>query len=870
MTGSATRSPTADASTKCLYVGPGDYGSATVAVWGGKGAALARLARLGLPVPPLAAIPPGVPEADLPAAVAGALDALEAPAFVAVRSSGVQEDGAAHAFAGAFETFLFVPLDRVVERVRAVRASGSGERVEAYRAAHGLDDAGPPAVVIQAMVDARVAGVAFSADPVTGDDVAVVSAVRGLGSALVDGREEGDTVRVASDGTVAERIDGEQLSADQPAPGGGVRQVAITETGPVLTDTEAGRVAALARRAADVLGGPQDVEWALADGALWLLQSRPITTLGGTLRLWDNANIVESYAGVTTPLTYSFARRAYAAVYREFCRLLAVAEGRIEAEADTFEQMIGLVRGRIYYNLGSWYRVLALLPGYRLNAGLMEGMMGVKEGIPAALRPEPSATGRVRDALGLIRSVLGLIVAHVRLPRMRDRFYGRVDDALARHGAETNSLDLDALVEAYTALDARLLRQWDAPLVNDFFAMIWFGLANRAADSWIGGGALGGLLAGDGDVVSAEPARHIDQIAEAVRSHPGLVARFADDEPKSVRLGLAAHPAIEAEVDAYLDRFGDRCLEELKLESLTLADDPTPMFRAVAARARRAPMGSSAAADQRADAEARVADALRGHPLRRLAFDILLRNARARVRDRENLRFERTRVFGRARRLFVAMGERLVEAGRLDGARDVFWLELDEMIGLARGTATTTDVRPLVDARRAEFDGHREAAPPPDRFTTRGPVALAPLVASRAEVLPEVGGDRRTGLGCCAGVVEGPVRVVRDPRGVELEPGTILVAERTDPGWVLLFPSCAGLVVERGSLLSHSAIVARELGIPAAVSVPGVTGWLRDGDFVRLDGAVGTVDRIETSANGLHGDGATPHDVAEAGGVGGG
>src|SRR5690606_8283175 len=111
--------------------------------------------------------------------------------------------------------------------------------------------------------------------------------------------------------------------------------------------------------------------------------------MGGQIRLWDNANIVESYAGVTTPLTYSLARRAYEAVYREFCRILGVPEARIEAEAETFALMIGLVRGRIYYNLGSWYRVLALLPGYRLNAGLMEGMMGVKEGIPDALRPEP-------------------------------------------------------------------------------------------------------------------------------------------------------------------------------------------------------------------------------------------------------------------------------------------------------------------------------------------------------------------------------------------------------------------------------------------------------------------------------------------------
>jgi pyruvate,water dikinase len=212
------------------------------------------------------------------------------------------------------------------------------------------------------------------------------------------------------------------------------------------------------------------------------------------------------------------------------------------------------------------------------------------------------------------------------------------------------------------------------------------------------------------------------------------------------------------------------------------------------------------------------------------------------VRDRENLRFERTRVFGRARRIVLAMGERLTEAGRLDDPRDVFFLEVGELLGAVEGTATTADLRGLVRVRRAEFAAFAGEAPA-ERFRTEGAVALSPLLqTNKLEAAGE--GERRVGLGCCPGVVEGPARVVRDPRGVTLALGTILVAERTDPGWVLLFPSCAGLVVERGSLLSHSAIVARELGIPAAVAVPGATGWLRDGDRVRLDGATGTVERL--------------------------
>ncbi len=428
---------------------------------------------------------------------------------------------------------------------------------------------------------------------------------------------------------------------------------------------------------------------------------------------------------------------------------------------------------------------------------------------------------------------------------MQTAFLARVDRALGAHDA-LGGLGLDALAAVYADLERELLRQWDAPLVNDFFAMIWFGLATRAADAWIGPGALGGLLAGGGDVISAEPARRVRALAEAAAEDEGWTETLAHGTRAEIEAGRDERPAFADEIRSYLDRFGDRCLEELKLESPTLEDDPMPLYRSVGAFARRVRAGDAPRADDgrlRAEAEDKARDALRGHPLRRLAFRRLLRHARARVRDRENLRFERTRVFGRARRIVVEMGQRLHEQGRLDDERDVFFLTVDELLGAARGTAVSHDLRVLVASRKAEFDRYRDEPAPPDRFTTRGPVLASSLTPS-AVASASLAEGARQGLGCCAGVVEGPARVVRDPRGVALAPGTVLVAERTDPGWILLFPACAGLVVERGSLLSHSAIVARELGIPAVVSVPGATAWLRDGDRVRLDGSTGVVERV--------------------------
>jgi phosphohistidine swiveling domain-containing protein len=242
-------------------------------------------------------------------------------------------------------------------------------------------------------------------------------------------------------------------------------------------------------------------------------------------------------------------------------------------------------------------------------------------------------------------------------------------------------------------------------------------------------------------------------------------------------------------------------------------------------------------------AEGQVAQSLRKHPIRRLIFSWVVRHARARVRDRENLRFERTRLFGRVRRIFVEAGRRLFAEGLLSNERDVFYLTLDEILAFIEGTSTSEDLRSLSDMRRKQFDRYRELPAPGERFETRGAVYLGNRFESATKVEPNLG-EGLKGIGCCPGIVRGPVRIIRDPRGAHLRHGEILVAERTDPGWIMLFPAAAGILVERGSLLSHSAIVAREMGIPAIVSIPGLTQSLSDGQWVEMNGSTGSVVSI--------------------------
>lgn len=791
---------------------------------------------------------------------------------VAVRSSAVGEDSAQHSFAGQLDSFLFVEPAEVPEKVAAVWQSAFGERILAYRREHGLSlSPQPPAVLVQRMVDSEVSGVAFGADPVTGRrGVAVVAAIYGLGTALVSGECDADSYEVDRDQQILKRdIANKRLAYRfDPANPQGVSAFEVpAQNGnkSALTDAQILEVAALVRRAGRHFGRPQDIEWAYEEGQLYLLQSRPVTSLNpladpeGAMNLWDNSNIAESYSGVTTPLTFSFARNIYEGVYRQFCRIMGVPKNIIAANDETFRRMIGLIRGRVYYNLLSWYRVLAMLPGFTFNRHFMEQMMGVREPLPDEIAAQMSTvtrSDRIKDGLRLLRTIGGLIASHLVLNRRTAEFYERLNSALATPRIALEDMRIDELAAHYLDLERRLLTRWDAPLVNDFFAMIFHGLLRALTERWCD--SCDGTLAND--LVRGEPAREGTNMisAELAERARGMAALAVGDSKFCVLLcqgtladilrAMERHPEFRAQYYSYVEKFGDRCLEELKLESPSLHDDPLLLFRSVGqiARSTSATASDSSPAPTsgfRSKTQDQMRKAFGWHPIRRALFHWVLQNARARILQRENLRFERTRLFGRVRRIFVEIGRRLHALDLLEDPRDIFCLQVDEILAFIQGTATTTDLKALAALRQHEFATYKQSEPPGDRFKTHGMVYQGNSFRS-ARSTEESGGDERCGIGCCSGVVRGPVHVITDARNAVLKTGSILVAERTDPGWVLLFPLAAGLLVERGSLLSHSAIVARELGIPAIVSIPGVTRWLSDGDWVELDGGAGVVRRI--------------------------
>lgn len=745
----------------------------------------------------------------------------------AVRSSASVEDGSELSFAGMFSTRLDVPKCALAKAIRDVWASATSHRVSSYC----RDESVAPAmnVMVQQMIEPDVSGVAFAVDPVSGRrDVAVVSAVRGRGEHLVSGIVNADRFEVDTDGAIT----AEPAGADA-----------------VLGNFQVRTIALLARTLSSRFGKWQDIEWCIADGKLWLLQSRPITGLaqtpdaGGRMTLWDNSNIVESYSGVTTPLTFSFVRHVYAAVYPQFCRFMGVEPSLIDANKELFE-MLGLIEGRIYYNLLNWYRALGLLPGYAINSRFMEQMMGVSEELTV---PPPAVAPTRNRWLRLARSVAGMTRAWFTLKRDTREFHALVDNTLSGFSTESlAALDLHELVDRYFELERRLLSQWRAPLVNDFFAMACFGLLRKSLAAWcpsLTGEASNALLAGQGTIISTEPIRRLYDLVDQCRQNESLVALAGTADAATFHRALMAQRELLSGFEALRGRFGARTLGELKLETVTAAEDPILLAAQVQAYLVHGmpEQCEGAAAAIRVQAEGRLDDALAGHFVRRTLVHFLLRHTSRLVSERENLRFERTRVFSAARKLFLAFGERLAKDNVLDDSRDVFWLTKEEIFDFVRGTGVDTQPRSVAQRRKAEWDVYRERETA-DRFETFG----APYVGNSFTTTdsPLSAGAVLSGTGCCAGRVTGEAMVVTDPSDVVDLAGKILVAEHTDPGWTPLFPLARGILVERGSLLSHSAIVARELGVPAIVAIPNLLQRIKSGDVVSFDGGSGEISFV--------------------------
>ncbi len=819
--------------------------------YGGKGAHLFWMKNQGLPVPGFMVLPVDTwDDAAIKAEVRSQLDKFltdNPESDFAVRSSATVEDGKSKSYAGQFKSFLHVRSEEVPDKIEAVHASAESENIKRYHGSERLQ----MAVVVQRMIAADISGVVFGVNPVSGDrNETVISATYGLGEGLVSGDLDGDTfTHKNGEWTHQIAVKKEKLVFNA----NGIVKVEVDgklKDRPSLDERQLERLLSLSESLKEKLGAPQDIEFCIKDGELFLLQTRPVTGLQTQNRkIWDNSNIIESYPGVTTPLTFSFILRMYQAVYEQLTILMGVPAKKVARNQEIYANMLGLLRGRVYYNLINWYKALAMVPGFQLNARFMEKMMGTSEtfDLPESAR-DTAWTTKKQFAI----SIFKLIGAYRKLPGETRKFQTHLNGVMDRYEAmEMDKIPAWELLEKIEEYQDVLLKQWKAPLVNDFFAMIYFGMYQKSIEKWYTGDYQhihNDLLIGSSDIISAEPIRFFREVDEAIRQRPdtkrimmSLSAREAYEE-----LTREEHIEVWKIVSSFLKRFGDRAVGELKLETETFRQNPALLIQRIQENLKNEPRKREGGErfEIREKAERELFGNVKGWLKKRL-LRYLLKNTRRLVSNRENLRYERTRAFGMMRRLFLAMGEKMYSNGILGEARDIFFLEEKEIFNYLKGTATTINLKEAVELRKAEFRKYEDENPLPERIETHG--WIYPGLRSEGG---GVGSGELKGLPCCAGVVRTRVRVIHDPAGAAGLNGEILVTSSTDPGWISLFYGASGILVERGSLLSHSAIVSREMGIPCIVSVKGLMATLKDGDEVEMDGSTGEISIFKEGNNG--------------------
>ncbi len=790
-----------------------------------------------------------------------------------VRSSAADEDSLAHSFAGQLSSFLYVTgkVD-ILTYIRRCWASAFSERGLVYRMENGVSlNKISVSVVLQRMIDPDKSGVLFTCDPVSKKiDSFVISAVYGVGEGLVSGALDADSFWLDNKSGKLQRKEivekTEMLKKSSSGLYSGICETQAVAANLVSQDSlsaeELETLWKVGCQIQDQYHRPQDIEWALENGKLYVLQTRPVTHLESDLigypNLWDNSNIIESYGGLTSPLSFSFALRNYKAVYVQFCEVLGVPNEIIKDMDSYLSNMLGSINGRVYYNLFNWYKLVGVLPGFKQNREFMETMMGVSEGLSdeIANRIKPHASwdtpvGRLRKMV----TGFNFIKYHFTIQGVVEDFLKTFHKDYDRFRAmPLKRLRGDQLLQVYMDVERNMLGRWKAPIINDFLCMVHFGLLRKLTMAWLtnlDSTIQNDLLAGEGGLESAEPTKALLRLAHQASQSPALVDLLLKVDPKEglEALNQSSHIDFYKSVLDYLDRFGFRCMSEMKLEEIDLLTDPSYLFVCLKNYLKS---GHAQAHDDshekslRQEAEGKVATHLSG--FKKYIYFWVLKHARKAVKNRENTRFARTRIYGIARSIFQSIGEDLAALSALDHPRDIFWLTIEEVFGVYNGTLPSFNLKAFVLQRKKDYEGFAEETDP--RILTRGAVYWDNTFIKEDDLSQqssESGDWDLKGLPCCPGIIEGVVKVIINP-GDNLElNGEILVTARTDPGWVPLYPSISGLLVERGSLLSHSAIVAREMGIPAIVSIPGLTKKIKTGMRVRIDAKAGTIKILSES-----------------------
>ena len=756
---------------------------------------------------------------------------------VVVRSSVLDEDGDKNAFPGVMDSFLNITsMEDMEEAVAKCAASAWSTNAEAYRRQHNLDLLAKPAVIIQQQIEPDASGVIFTTFPQYPQEMAI-HAVLGFGEALMNGTAEADEFYFDKNkGKLHRQRITSKTTAFIKSEKSGLKATSVElnlQDRPGLSNEELQEIFEKAQAAERKAGRALDIEFAVQHGKLFFLQARPITQEIPEVVVYDNSNIQESYCGVTTPLTFSFASRAYKTVYSQTMQVLGISTEVIKQHDNVVSNLLGLVKGRIFYNINNWYRGLQLLPSFKQNKADMEMMMGLQEPVDFVEDVEKPFGQKLKLLPKLLLNYYRLWrkfqKLHKHVPLFQQNFKQHYSDF---YNEKIQNLNASEFLQKKKHLDEKLLNNWVVPIINDFNVMMINGsvlrnLKNagiRSPEEF-----LGRFFSGDQEIESTQPTSEMLKLAHKAAQFSELkklIIELPQDLHEKVR---DLQPQFHLEVETFIHQYGDRTVGELKLETNTMRVQPLIFYKylrnfLIAEKLPEINMKSvSAKARKELDLTLIRKSFLFKRKMRK-QLDKLKKG----IQYRESMRLERTRLFGMYRSIYRAHAEFLVQNNLIDKVEDVFYLTEEELENILE----LPDPKKLVRERQTEFSRYKQVEVP-SRVTVPSP----PLMQESTQEEPGV----LRGQGCYPGKISGEVVVIMDP-GDDLDVnGKIICALRTDPGWAALFPTCKAVLIEKGSSLSHSVILLRELGIPGIINIPGLTRRMKNGDQISIDGESGEI-----------------------------
>ena len=761
----------------------------------------------------------------------------------AIRSSATNEDDADASGAGLYQTELGVGLAAIPPAITRCWASLWEERVFAYLNVRGsMPEAPAMAVVIQPMIDARVSGVAFSRHPLTGrSDEILINAVPGLGEPLVSGRIAPDeyVVRLGGDGRSREvsvcRVAEKPFMMKLTPNGTVLDRVGEPERSRrSLTDSEAVGLGFTVQEVEQAVGRPIDLEWAMDQDDLWILQARPASTRDGADRLatqqcdWSRANFKETLPEIPSPLGLSFLEQFMEDFILHHYREL----GCIIPSGLRFVQV---VQGRPFINVTLLQLCAAQLGGH---PELVTEQMGGEARTPAHRPARLSAWKLARALFVMDRKIrLALRRAPAWFEELKRTACPQDDQAMPDPSPQE-------VLRRIEQLGGRL-HEGECT----FAIVAAVGQAQRVLGTvlprWLGAewrSLLNGALQGQHTIVSAMQIRRLREIAQRARHEENAMAFFQADpwEPGLYRERLAGTGCLD-DLDTFLTEYGHRAIGESDVMTPRFAEDPTYILEVVRRHILYPPPDTAeqAITRQARDREASLERIRRRFGWRydrwlvfRWWYARLCRAHELREANRHHLMYYATAV----RRLVLLLGRQLAAAGRLPDCDDVFFVTTEEFRRLT-DEPPALDWKALVAGRRAVRESHAETAVPDFLPAVRS----RPVMETQSE---DAAGSLR-GISISAGVVEGRVAVVRGTEDIgKVRRGDIIVTPVIDPGASTLFGLAGGLIAEMGGTLSHGAIIVREYGIPAIVNVTLASRLLKDGEYVRVNATDGLVERI--------------------------